>query len=105
MHALGVPKASEGAKMGTSRRCLGCNQSDGAENLLRCVARDNQVIVDEKGTEPGRGAWVHRNQECLARSLTRRAWSKALLSGVSLDCSALDNLSRSPDLAKTRLNG
>lgn len=91
--------------MEVSRRCLGCHESDSTENLLRCVARDGQVVVDEKEREPGRGAWVHRNQECLSRSLKRRAWSRALKTGASLDCSALENLSRSPDLAKTRLNG
>lgn len=91
--------------MEVSRRCLGCHEPDNTENLLRCVARDGQVVVDEKEREPGRGAWVHRNQECLSRSLQRRAWSRALKTGASLDCSALENLSRSPDLAKTRLNG
>ncbi|MBT5575531.1 MAG: YlxR family protein [Microbacteriaceae bacterium] len=91
--------------MGNSRRCLGCLESDTRENLLRCVALDNRVVVDEKEKEAGRGAWVHRNLECLSRSLSRRAWSRALKTGSSLDCSALDNLSRSPDLAKTRLNG
>ncbi len=91
--------------MEVSRRCLGCQESDSTEKLLRCVAQDNRVVVDEKGRLPGRGAWVHRNLECLSQSLRRRAWGRAFRKGPSLDCSELENLSRSPDLAKTRLNG
>ncbi len=91
--------------MEVSRRCLGCQESDSTENLLRSVAQDNRVVVDEKGRLPGRGAWVHRNLECLSQSLRRRAWGRAFRKGPSLDCSELENLSRSPDLAKTRLNG
>ncbi|MBT5248071.1 MAG: YlxR family protein [Microbacteriaceae bacterium] len=91
--------------MGAIRRCLGCHTSDATENLLRCVAKDNRVVVDSEGKQQGRGAWVHRNQECLSLSLTRRAWSRALKQAPTLDCSALDDLSRSTDLAKNRLNG
>ncbi|HAA78948.1 MAG TPA: DUF448 domain-containing protein [Microbacteriaceae bacterium] len=95
----------KGAKMGAIRRCLGCRESDAVENLLRCVAKENRVVVDGKAKETGRGAWVHLNFECLSLSLTRRAWSRALKQGSQLDCSELNDLSRSPDLAKNRLNG
>jgi len=98
---MGIERSS----MGYPRRCLGCRKSDKVENLLRCVARNNQVIVDELGKEPGRGAWVHRNQECISQSLKTRAWGRALRLEGKIQCSELETLSRSPDLAKTRLNG
>lgn len=91
--------------MGNPRRCLGCRQSDKVENLLRCVSRSNQVIVDEFGKEPGRGAWVHRNQKCISQSLKSRAWGRALKLEGEVYCSELESLSRSPDLMNTRLNG
>ena len=91
--------------MGPNRRCLGCHEVDTTEKLVRCVARDNRVVVDENAIEHGRGAWVHPNRQCLEQSLSRRAWSRALKTGPELDCSALEDLGRSPDLAKNRLNG
>jgi uncharacterized protein len=84
--------------MGTVRRCLGCHSVDTTENLLRCVAKDNRVVVDERGLEHGRGAWVHPKSDCVNRSLQRRAWSRALKQGPALDCSAVEELSRSTDL-------
>ena len=91
--------------MAVIRRCLGCQSTDSVENLLRCVAVTHQVVVDEKVKHPGRGAYVHHNQECLTLSLQRKAWGRALKMGPTLDCNVLENLSRSTDLANTRLNG
>jgi len=91
--------------MAVTRRCLGCHRADSTENLLRCVAVENQLVVDKKGKEPGRGAWVHLTQDCLSLSLQRKAWGRALKKGPSLECGAVENLSRSTDLAKNRLNG
>jgi hypothetical protein len=90
--------------MAVIRRCLGCQSTDSTENLLRCVAVAHRVVVDEKVKQPGRGAYAHRNGECLQLSLQRKAWGRALKTSP-LDCGALENLSRSTDLAKTRLNG
>ena len=91
--------------MARSRRCVGCHETDSPENLLRCVARDGHVVLDNAAREPGRGAWVHRNPSCIESSVSRRAWSRALKVGVALDCSALEELGRAPDLATNRLNG
>lgn len=91
--------------MAVVRRCLGCNSVDTTENLLRCIAKNNRVVVDEQGREPGRGAWVHRRAKCLDQALSRRAWSRALRQGPALDCSAVEELSRSTDLETNRLNG
>jgi len=78
--------------MGNVRRCLGCLESDISENLLRCVALDNTVVVDEAKKHPGRGAWVHPTAECVSQSLKRRAWSRALKQGPRLDCLAVEEL-------------
>ena len=91
--------------MAVIRRCLGCQSTDSTNNLLRAVAVDHKLVVDEGKKLPGRGAYVHRNQDCISHSLQRRAWGRALKIGPKLDCDALENLSRSTDLAKTRLNG
>jgi hypothetical protein len=91
--------------MEVSRRCVGCHGTDSTENLLRCVAVDNHVVVDVTQREQRRGAWVHLTQKCLSASLSRKAWGRALNVGPALECAALENLIGSKDLAKNRLNG
>lgn len=87
------------------RRCLGCLEPDTTENLLRCVAHNNRVVVDEAKKQPGRGAWVHPTAGCLSQSLKRRAWGRALKQGPKLDCQAVEEMSGSTDLGQNRLNG
>ena len=85
--------------MVVTRRCLGCHSVDTTTNLVRCVARDNRVIVDWKAREAGRGAWVHPRRECIESSQSKRAWSRALKQSASLDLTALAEItgSRDPD--------
>jgi uncharacterized protein len=54
-----------------------------AVDLLRVVAeRDGNgasaVTVDSAGNLPGRGAWLHLDQQCLDAALKRRAFTRAL---------------------------
>jgi predicted RNA-binding protein YlxR (DUF448 family) len=54
-----------------------------AVELLRVVAeRDGNgecvVTVDSAGNLPGRGAWLHLDQQCLDTALRRRAFTRAL---------------------------
>ncbi|SFQ05392.1 hypothetical protein SAMN05421810_104319 [Amycolatopsis arida] len=62
---------------------MGCRQRALAAELLRVVARDGHVVVDERRRLPGRGAWLHRSPECLAKAERRRVFPRALrVSGV-----------------------
>ncbi|GEE02507.1 hypothetical protein nbrc107696_29530 [Gordonia spumicola] len=50
---------------------------------MRVVARraDDQpssVVVDTAGSMPGRGAWLHRDPDCVSAALRRRAFGPAL---------------------------
>ena len=60
------------------RTCVGCRTRAGQSSLVRVVARDFELVVDETATKPGRGAWVHPNRECFVRALERRAFGRAL---------------------------
>jgi predicted RNA-binding protein YlxR (DUF448 family) len=43
------------------------------------VALHNEELVfDERGVLPGRGAWLHPTSECLDAALRRRAFARAL---------------------------
>ena len=63
------------------RTCVGCQQRDEQENLVRWVAEaTGRIKIDDHAQLPGRGAWSHRRRECLeaavrggfARSFRRR---------------------------------
>ena len=48
------------------RTCVGCQEHDEQENLVRCVAEaSGRINIDEHATMPGRGAWFHRRRECV----------------------------------------
>lgn len=54
--------------------CLGCRQRSDPVALVRVVAEGGKAVVDERRRKPGRGAWVHPQQQCIekaTRSLAR----------------------------------
>jgi len=51
---------------------------------------DNHVVtVDAASNLPGRGAWLHPNQQCLSVAIRRRAFARALRITGSPDTSAV----------------
>ncbi len=63
------------------RRCIACRKSEGKGVLLRFVLRGDTVLVDENGTLPGRGAYVHRSHSCWAKMGERGMWEHAFRCG------------------------
>ncbi len=68
------------------RKCIACRKVDKKEGLLRFVLnKDGEVSFDERHNAPGRGAYVHRDKECLKRALERpgheKLWKYALKTG------------------------
>jgi predicted RNA-binding protein YlxR (DUF448 family) len=67
------------------RTCLGCRIRADKSTLLRVVERNGVVVPDPSGTLPGRGAWVHPTPVCVEKSISRRAYGRALRVTVALD--------------------
>lgn len=87
------------------RRCLGCRQRESKDLLLRVVAENNRAVLDGSATLPGRGAYVHRNAECVETSLRTKAWPRALKE-PRLDLKELTLLVHNEEhTKKNRLNG
>jgi hypothetical protein len=57
--------------------------------LLRVVAVDGRLVVDERRRLPGRGAWLHPGTGCLAKAERRRAFPRALKAQGALDAAGL----------------
>ena len=75
--------------MGPVRTCVGCRRRALRSSLLRCVMRDDTVVVDARAGLPGRGAWVHSTRDCIEAATARRAWSRAFRKAGTLDASGL----------------
>jgi predicted RNA-binding protein YlxR (DUF448 family) len=65
-----------------------------AAELLRVVAvstgnDDYAVIVDQRSSLPGRGAWLHPTPQCVHQAIRRRAFTRALRITGSPDTSAV----------------
>ncbi|WP_370375163.1 YlxR family protein [Mycolicibacterium sp. CR10] len=77
------------------RTCIGCRKRELAVELLRVVAVDGgngqwAVTVDAARTLPGRGAWLHRDPECLQAAVRRRAFGRALRITGTPDITAVE---------------
>lgn len=55
------------------RMCVGCREMKPKKELLRVVrSPEGAVSLDTTGRKPGRGAYVCRNRECLARAIKQK---------------------------------
>lgn len=61
------------------RTCTVCRAQKNKNELLRIVKnKENIIKVDENGKEPGRGAYICYNMECLEKAKKSKKLEKAL---------------------------
>ncbi|WP_345069615.1 YlxR family protein [Leifsonia kafniensis] len=77
--------------MDSVRTCIGCRSRAPRSSLLRVVARDSELVVDEPATLPGRGAWLHPTIACFQAAVRRNAFGRALRVSRPLDATQLEN--------------
>ncbi|MCD7444011.1 MULTISPECIES: YlxR family protein [Streptomyces] len=71
------------------RTCVGCRERAAKKDLLRIVAVEGECVPDDRGTLPGRGAYVHPALVCFDLAVRRRAFPRALRAPGALDTKAL----------------
>ncbi|HLS93386.1 MAG TPA: YlxR family protein [Microbacterium sp.] len=71
------------------RTCVGCRTRDSRSALLRVIATESRLVVDESASMPGRGAWVHPTRRCAELAIQRRAFVRALRVPGPLDTQTL----------------
>jgi len=60
------------------RTCVGCKGQGSRESLIRLVSVEGILTIDQAKRLPGRGAWLHINQNCLSLGFQRKAFNRAL---------------------------
>jgi uncharacterized protein len=61
------------------RQCLGCREMKPKRELIRAVrSPEGAVALDFKGKNPGRGAYMCKNAECLKKAIRSKALERAL---------------------------
>ncbi len=60
------------------RMCCTCRRRSPRGELIRIVAYEGNVRVDEKGNAPGRGVYLHRQGACVGRSVERATIERSL---------------------------
>ena len=68
------------------RTCMGCNSKKDKKDLIRIVKNNkNEIIVDETGKQEGRGAYICKDKECLAKIVKSKRLEKVLEIKISED--------------------
>ncbi len=71
------------AKHEPERTCVGCRGKAPKRDLVRLIAAEGGLTVDPSGKAAGRGAYLHRDPECLRLATRRGALAHALRARLS----------------------
>lgn len=68
------------------RTCIGCRGIFPKKDMIRIVAdRNGMIVTDLKGTRDGRGAYVCRNADCIAKIRSKNALNRTFRKSVGQD--------------------
>ena len=60
------------------RRCIGCMESKPKEELIRITWYEGVLAVDPTGKAKGRGVYICRDQDCMAKATKKGGISRSL---------------------------
>ncbi|MGH7806024.1 MAG: YlxR family protein [Candidatus Binatia bacterium] len=65
------------------RQCAACGRRDAQARLARFALRDGQVAWDRERRLPGRGAYLHLEDECVTRFARQKPFVRSLRASVA----------------------
>jgi hypothetical protein len=72
------------------RQCIACHETQPKKELLRIVRTpDHQIMMDHKGKQSGRGAYIGHSFDCLMRAKHAHALEQAFGMDISEDTYAV----------------
>ncbi|MGI6093874.1 MAG: RNase P modulator RnpM [Lachnospiraceae bacterium] len=61
------------------RKCIGCGEMKNKKELLRILkTTEDEIVLDATGKKNGRGAYLCRSQECLAKARKSKGIERSL---------------------------
>lgn len=61
------------------RQCTGCGEKKSKPEMLRVIrTAEDEILLDATGRKNGRGAYLCRNPECLAKARKTKALERSL---------------------------
>lgn len=83
------------------RTCTVCKKQKNKNELLRIVKdKENIIKVDENGREPGRGAYICYNKQCLEKAKRGKRLENAL--NIKIDDQIYENMK---DVIEKKIGG
>lgn len=68
------------------RSCIVCRRKAPKSEFIRIVRKsDGTIVLDEKGTEAGRGAYVCKSAKCIADVAKKRALDRTFKEKISAE--------------------
>ena len=68
------------------RTCIGCRGVFSQKDMIRIAAdKSGEIVTDLLGTHEGRGAYVCRNADCIAKVKKQNALSRTFRRNISQD--------------------
>lgn len=68
------------------RECIGCRELKDKKELLRIVRTpEGAFVLDTTGKKNGRGAYLCRSQECLAKAVKTRGLERSFHGGIDAE--------------------
>lgn len=72
------------AKVIPLRKCIGCNEMKGKNELIRIIKdKEGNISLDTTGRMNGRGAYICNNENCLRKARKCKALERAFQMAVS----------------------
>ncbi|WP_455722068.1 RNase P modulator RnpM [Agathobacter sp.] len=66
------------------RKCVGCQEMKEKKQLIRVVkTAEGEIVLDDTGRKNGRGAYICKSSECLAKARKTKAIERSLGTEVS----------------------
>ena len=60
------------------RRCIGCMESKTKDELVRVTWYEGQLAVDVTGKAKGRGVYICKDKDCIAKAARKGAFARSL---------------------------
>ena len=71
------------AKKVPLRQCVGCGEMKSKKEMMRVLkTAENEICIDVTGKKNGRGAYVSRSSECLARARKNKGLERSFKMGI-----------------------